>query len=188
MTDEQHILEIPVPGLVVLVGAAGAGKSTLAARLFTPAEILSSDDLRAALSGDAADQRATRLAFGILHREVRRRLATGRLVVVDATNVEPRARLELRWIAAAAAVPAIAIAIVAPPAEVHARNAARAGRVVPAEIVDRHLTRLAGLGSEPAAIVAALLDEGFVAALVVDDGPSGGRDIRVRRVLRRDPA
>ena len=65
-------IEIPVPGLVVLIGAAGAGKSTLAVRLFAPADVLSSDDLRAAVSGDAADQRATRTAFGILHREVRR--------------------------------------------------------------------------------------------------------------------
>ena len=70
----RSTLELPVPGLVVLIGAAGSGKSTLAARLFAADELLSSDALRAAISGDAADQRATRPAFAILHREALRRL------------------------------------------------------------------------------------------------------------------
>src|ERR671921_335458 len=77
---------VPDPALVLLVGAAGSGKSTLAARLFAPDEIVSSDALRAAVSGDEADQRASAVAFRILHRTVDRRLAEGRLTVVDATN------------------------------------------------------------------------------------------------------
>src|SRR4051794_2441607 len=93
---------LAVPSLVVLVGAAGSGKSTLAARLFEPTEIVSSDDLREAISGDASDQRGTRLAFSILHREVRSRIASGRLVVVDATNLGVGARRGLLRIAAAA--------------------------------------------------------------------------------------
>ncbi len=55
---------------VVLVGAAGAGKSTLAARLFATDEIVSSDALRAVISGDEADQRVSGVAFRILHRTV----------------------------------------------------------------------------------------------------------------------
>src|SRR5258706_10982325 len=103
-------IDIPVPGLVVLIGAAGAGKTTLAARLFEPSDLVSSDALREAVSGDPTNQRATRPAFRILHGEVRRRLATGLLVVVDATNVEPTARATLRRLAATAQVPALAIA------------------------------------------------------------------------------
>jgi predicted kinase len=160
-------IDVPVPGLVVLIGAAGAGKSTLAARLFEPSEIVSSDALREAVSGDAADQRATRPAFRILHREVSRRLAAGRLVVVDATSVEATARATLRRLAAAARVPAIAIALVPSATEVHARNASRVGRVVPRDIVDRHLGRLGRLGATSAAIAAALLVEGFAAAHVL---------------------
>ena len=162
-------IDVPVPGLVVLIGAAGAGKSTLAKRLFEPSEIVSSDALREAVSGDATDQRATRPAFRILHGEVRRRLAAGRLVVVDATNVEATARATLRRLADTARVPAIAIALVPSATEVHARNAKRVGRVVPKDVVDRHLGRLDRLGATAVAIGVALRAEGFAAAHVLCD-------------------
>lgn len=160
-------IEVPVPGLVVLIGAAGAGKTTLAARLFAPPEIVSSDALRAAIGGDAADQRATRTAFGILHREVRRRLAAGLLVVVDATNVERMARVSLLRIAAGARAPAIAIVLIGAAAEIHARNVARTGRVVPHDVVDRHLARVANLGPDDATIAAHLRAEGFSAVWIL---------------------
>jgi predicted kinase len=176
-------IDIPVPGLVVLIGAAGAGKTTLAARLFEPSDLVSSDALREAVSGDPADQRATRPAFRILHGEVRRRLAAGQLVVVDATNVEPTARATLRRLASTARVPAIAIALVPPATEVHARNAKRAGRVVPPDVVDRHLGRLDRLGATAAAIGAALRAEGFAAAHVVRTTAEIDA-LEVRRVAR----
>ena len=137
------------PVLVVLVGPAGAGKSTFAARHFDPSEILSSDAFRAQLSGDEATQSVTRTAFSILHREVVRRLAAGRVVVVDATNVERHARLALVARARSAGVPAIAIVLDLPPEVVHARNAGRSARVVDPAIVDRHIKRLASaLGAD----------------------------------------
>ena len=43
---------VPDPSLVLLVGAAGAGKTTFAARHFAPDEVLSSDAYRAVVSGD----------------------------------------------------------------------------------------------------------------------------------------
>src|SRR5919197_5801069 len=103
------VVRIPDPSLVVLVGAAGSGKTTFAARWFAPEEVLSSDALREVVSGDAADQRATRSAFGILHRALTRRLAAGRLTVIDATNVQAYARRALLRRSALAGVPAVAL-------------------------------------------------------------------------------
>jgi protein phosphatase len=132
-------VQLPDPSLVLLIGAAGSGKSTLAARLFDPDEILSSDAFRAMISGDAADQRATRAAFERLHRELATRLLAGRLTVLDATNLERSARQAAIVRARAAGVPVGAIVLDLPAAVVLARNAARTERVVDPAVVRRHL-------------------------------------------------
>ena len=135
-------VELPEPALVVLVGAAGAGKSTLAARLFDAGDVLSSDTFRGIVSGDEGDQGATRVAFSILHRELVRRLAARRTTVVDATNVQAYARRQLVRRATAAGIPAVAIVLHLPPALVLVRNATRAGRIVPEEAVRRQMAEL----------------------------------------------
>lgn len=168
----EHAIALDVPAVAVLIGAAGVGKSTFAAANFAPDEVLSSDALRAAVSGDPADQGATKAAFSILHREVGRRLAAGRLVVVDATNVERHARLALVRLARAAGASPVAIVLVADPATVHVRNATRPGRVVPPGVVDRHLAAMGRLGDDVAAIAATLRIEGFDDVhLIADDRP-----------------
>jgi protein phosphatase len=129
------------PSLVLLVGAAGSGKSTLASRLFAPDEIVSSDALRAVVSGDEADQTVSGLAFRILHRMVERRLAAGHLVVVDATNAVAAVRRPLLTRARRYGVPTIAIVLDIDPDIVRAQNVARS-RIVDAEVVDRHLAAI----------------------------------------------
>jgi predicted kinase len=126
----------------VLVGAAGSGKTTFAARHFAAREVLSSDAYRAMIAGDEADQRATRPAFAALHREVARRLAAGMLTVVDATNVEHHARVALLKRTRGVGLPAAAIVFDLPTDVVQQRNAARAGRIVDPVIVTAHLALL----------------------------------------------
>ena len=137
------VIELPEPCLVVLVGAAGAGKSTLAARLFPIEQVLSSDAHRALVTGDEADQAATKTAFVILHRQLARRMAGGQTTVVDATNVTSFARRSLVRRAAAHGVSAAAIVLDLEPNLVLARNATRVGRIVPEAAVRRQLEDLA---------------------------------------------
>jgi protein phosphatase len=168
VTATPIFLEVGRPGLLVLIGAAGSGKTTLAKRLFAPDEVISSDDLRAAISGDASDQRATRPAFTILHREVARRLAEGRLVVVDATSVEQAARRSLLRRAALVGAPATALVLALPADLVHDRNTARPGRPVPRDVVAHHLARVAQLVVNGDGVAAdALRGEGFAGVLLV---------------------
>jgi protein phosphatase len=153
-------IRLPDPCLAVLVGAAGAGKSTFAARWFRPEEILSSDAYRGLVAGDPTDQAATRPAFAALHRDLRRRLRRGLLAVVDATSVTPAARAALLRVAADTSTPAIAIILDLPVELVLARNAARpGGRAVPEPAVHRQLRLL-----RPALEPGQLQREGFVAA------------------------
>jgi predicted kinase len=136
------VLEIPDPSLIVLVGPAGSGKSTFAARCFAPDEVLASDAMRAIVGRDESDQAATRSAFALLHRQLDGRLSEGRLTVVDATNVETHPRRALLQRARAAGVPAVAIVLDLPPDLVLRRNEARTGRVVDGAVVRHHLARL----------------------------------------------
>ena len=130
------------PSLIVLVGPAGVGKSTFAARHFAPDEVLSSDALRAAIGGDEANQAVTRAAFAALHRTLTRRLAGGRLTVVDATNVQHHARVALLRRARAAGLTAAAIVLALPDAVALARNRSRPGRTVDETVVLRQLAEL----------------------------------------------
>lgn len=165
------------PSLVVLVGAAGAGKSTFAARHFAPAEVLSSDRFRAIVSGDEANQAATRAAFVLLHRELSTRLGRGRLTVVDATSVQPAARRALVARAAAARVPVTAIVLDLPAEVVFARNAARPARTVDMAVVRRQLdgVRASLDGPDPT-----LRREGFVQVVILRDAAEVDR-VRIRR-------
>lgn len=85
-------IEIPQLSLVVLMGASGSGKSTFAKKHFLETEVLSSDFFRAMVSDDYTDQSASEAAFEILHLVAEKRLAKGKLTVIDATNLHQEAR------------------------------------------------------------------------------------------------
>lgn len=168
------ILVVPDPSVVVLIGAAGSGKSSLAARHFASDEILSSDAFRAVIAGDERDQRATGAAFRAIARALDRRLAAGRLTVIDATNVQRSDRRP--WLAAAArhGVPAVAIVLDLPRATVLGQDAGRA-RVVGAEVIDRHLAAL-----RRTLLPGALAAEGFTAVCVLSS-PADAAALTIER-------
>src|SRR5438876_3351354 len=92
-------ITIPELSLVVLIGPSGSGKSTFARKHFKTTEVLSSDFCRGLVSDDENSQAATTDAFAVLHFIAAKRLAAGKLTVVDATNVQPEARKPLLTLA-----------------------------------------------------------------------------------------
>ena len=85
-------ITIPELSLVTIIGSSGSGKSTFANEHFQPFEVISSDFCRGLVSNDENDQSASRDAFDILHYIAQKRLAAGKLTVIDATNVRPEDR------------------------------------------------------------------------------------------------
>ena len=88
-------IAIPEFALVVLIGSSGSGKSTFARQHFKTTEVLSSDVCRGLVSDDENDQAVTKTAFEVLHFIAAKRLAAGKLTVIDATNVQVEARKPL---------------------------------------------------------------------------------------------
>ncbi|MGH9127952.1 MAG: polynucleotide kinase-phosphatase [Acidimicrobiales bacterium] len=121
-------LSIPELSLVALVGISGSGKSSFAARHFAPTEVLSSDTCRGLVSDNENDQAATKAAFEVLHYIAGKRLEAGKLVVVDATNVQPEARKPLVALAKSHHVLAVAIVLDVAESTCAQRNAGRADR------------------------------------------------------------
>jgi protein phosphatase len=121
-------LTVPELSLVVLVGVTGSGKSTFARTHFKPTEVISSDFCRGLVADDENDQSATPAAFELLHYIVGKRLAGGRLTVVDATNVQPEARRDLVALAREHDVLPVAIVLDLPEKLCAERNAGREDR------------------------------------------------------------
>jgi protein phosphatase len=121
-------LTIPELSIVVLVGVSGSGKSTFARKHFKPTEILSSDYCRGLVSDDENSQAATKDAFELLHFIARKRLAAGKLTVVDATNVQPESRKPLVEIAREFHCLPVAIVLDLPERVAHDRNKTRSDR------------------------------------------------------------
>ena len=121
-------LSIPDLSLVLLVGPSGCGKSTFAAQHFLPTEVISSDRCRALVSDVETDQTATTDAFAILHFIASKRLTRGKLTVVDATNVQERARKPLIELARRHYVWPVAIVFDIPEGICQERNRLRTDR------------------------------------------------------------
>ncbi|WP_371098772.1 polynucleotide kinase-phosphatase [Streptomyces sanglieri] len=143
MTSTARTLPVTDLSLVVLIGASGSGKSTFARKHFKPTEIVSSDFCRGLVADDENDQSASRDAFDVLHYIVGKRLAAGRLTVVDATSVQSESRKQLVQLARSHDVLPIAIVLDLPEEVCIARNAARPDRAdMPRHVIQRHRREL----------------------------------------------
>jgi protein phosphatase len=133
---------LPELSLVLLIGPSGSGKSTFARTHFKPTEVLSSDTCRGLVSDDENDQSATEDAFAVLHFIAAKRLAAGKLTVVDATNVQPEDRKPL--IALAREYHALVVAIIfnLPEQLCHARNQQRPDRDFGPHVIYRQISQM----------------------------------------------
>ena len=135
-------LEVPALSLVLLVGATGSGKSTFGRAHFKPTEVISSDYCRGLVADDENDQAATPDAFDVLDYIVGKRLAAGRLTVVDATNVQPDARRKLVALAREHDVLPVAIVLDLPERLCADRNATRPDRQFGPQVLRRQRDQL----------------------------------------------
>ncbi|WP_331762374.1 ATP-binding protein (plasmid) [Streptomyces sp. NBC_01527] len=146
--------ELPKKGLVVLIGASGAGKSVLAST-WPATQVLSLDALRGVVSDDPGCQEATPDAVDALHLLVERRMARKRNTIIDATNVDREARAPLVAAAKRHGMLATAVIVATPASVCIDRQRSRpANRAVRDDIV--HAQHKAMIHSHPS-----LLLEGF---------------------------
>lgn len=153
MTGPPTEVRLPEGCLVVLVGVPGSGKSSWAARVGRPNQIVSADALRAQVGLDERDQRASKEAFDLLDRIVAARMRRGLTTIVDTTGLEGPRRARWLEIARQHGRPAHAVVLDVPAADARRRNKARPNPV-PSKVLTAQLTAL------PSA-VAELADEGF---------------------------
>jgi protein phosphatase len=135
-------VNVPELSLVLLVGVSGSGKSTFAGAHFAPTEVLASDFCRGLVADDENDQSATPAAFDVLHYIAGKRLAAGRLTVIDATNVQPDARRSLVAIAREHDVLPVAIVLDVPESVCRERNANRSDRDFGPAVIRRQRDQL----------------------------------------------
>ena len=135
-------LTIPELAVVALVGPSGSGKSSFARKHFQPTETLSSDFCRGLVSDAENSQAATNDAFDVLYFIASKRLAAGKLVVIDATNVQAEARKPI--IALARQYHCIPVAIVfdLPEKLCHERNRDRPDRTFGPHVVRQQSQQL----------------------------------------------
>jgi protein phosphatase len=162
MENEKMTLIIPDPSLILLIGPSGAGKSTFARRFFQPTEIVSSDSCRALICDDEGDQGIHSETFGLLHHITRLRLSLGRLTVIDATNLQYRARRPLLRIARLHRMPVAAIVFNVSLETCLSNNLARAHRFVVEDAIKQHALELS-------IAMARLSREGYERILVLDE-------------------
>jgi alkanesulfonate monooxygenase SsuD/methylene tetrahydromethanopterin reductase-like flavin-dependent oxidoreductase (luciferase family)/predicted kinase len=132
----------PDPVLVVLVGAAGSGKTTWAAANFAANQIVSSDALRATVGQDEADLGASTDAFSLLRQIVEMRAQRRLTTVIDTLGFDADLRAAVRQLGLAYRLPVHVVVFDAPVKLLRAWNRQRT-KAVPARVIDEQARRMA---------------------------------------------
>ena len=135
------------PAIVVLIGAAAAGKSTWARQRFRADEIASSDDLRAVVGSGRGDLDASTDAFRLLDDIVAARARRTLTCVIDTLGLDPERRRGYLDTARRHGLRAVAVVFETPAPLVRERNRRR-DRAVPAPVLAAQLTRSAQVRAE----------------------------------------
>lgn len=168
---------IPRNSLVVLCGPAGCGKSTWAAKHFLPTQVVSSDNCRALVCDDPANQRVSQHAFDLMYFIIEKRLGLGRLTVADATNLKQQHRRALTRIAKRFHYNTAAVVFNVPIGICLARNAARK-RKVPQEALMNQYTLLEST-------LRTIEKENFNYLYVLDVESQSSASVRIGRYVSR---
>ena len=175
----QKIL-IPRNTLVMLCGPAGCGKSTFAAKHFLKTQIVSSDDCRAIVCDDSANQSISGHAFDLMYFIMEKRLRLGRLTVADATNLKREDRKPVIKIARGFGFNSAALVFNTPLDVCLARNRART-RVVPEDALRAQYDLLTDT-------LRTIRREGFDYVYVLDEIAQSQSQVRITRYINRPPA
>jgi predicted kinase len=176
-SPESTAIRLPRNTLVVLVGAAGCGKSTFAARHFRPTQVVSSDECLALISDDPANQRVSGHAFDLMHLIIEKRLLVGRFTVCDATNLDSRNRKSLVKMARSFNFNTAAIVFDVSLETCVSRNSRRR-RVVPAEALRNQFAMFERAKKS-------VHGDGFDYVSIIDQGAQSGAVVEISRRVRR---
>lgn len=128
---------IESPSVIVTVGIPGCGKTMLASELAKALKcpIISPDNIREILLGDARDQRFNVLIWKTTKTMAEVCISAGRTVIIDAMYIEPEYRKEdAGYLRSLGAKKIIAVAFTTPLEVCLSRNAQRDRHVDPATI------------------------------------------------------
>ncbi len=134
--DQQPIPGRKPPGLVIMVGPPGTGKSHLVRRLAEqlPLKVVETDAIRRQINPHPDySPRENRRVFHIAHRRIDRLLRQGKNVVFDATNIYESGRRTLYRIAESDGARLLIVRTVAPDEVVERRLRGRMEGLSPAD-------------------------------------------------------
>jgi protein phosphatase len=138
----SEILQTGKVNLVILCGVPASGKSTFAKEFCEKNGVVhvSTDGIRAEIGSGEGDQTVSGAAFVIARKRIMQSLAAGKNALIDATNVNPKARKDWIKIGREANAFITAVAFEVSKDEVYKRNEQRERKVF-TEIIDSFINR-----------------------------------------------